>query len=119
MFWFPHYGSTDLESSHDKRDPDLVPNYSDLFEKSSRYSPPLPISVQNTYTSDDNAKDLSNDVDLKGVSVALLAIHTTAYDWKKIRVDYEVFTVFVSQSVSRGTFYGMSFKMWLFFEVFW
>ena len=34
-------------------------------------SPPLPISVQNTGTSDDIAKDLSDDADSTGVSFAL------------------------------------------------
>ena len=63
--------STDLESSDDdKCDPDFVSNHYDLVEESPTLSPPLPISVQNTDTSDDNAKDLSDDVDSTGVSVA-------------------------------------------------
>ena len=55
----------------------------DLVEENSTLSSPLPISVQNTDTSNDNAKDLSDDVDSTGVSVALPELHTTAYDWKK------------------------------------
>ena len=56
--------STDLESSDDDEpDPDFVPNHSELAEENSTLSPPLPISVQNTDTSDDNSKDLSDDVD--------------------------------------------------------
>ena len=53
-------------------------------------SPPLPISVQNTDTSIDNAKDLSDDVDSTGVSVALAELHTTVHYWKKVKTDYEV-----------------------------
>ena len=63
--------STDLESSDDdKCDPDFVSNHYDLVEENPTLSPPLPISVQNTDTSDNNAKDLSDDVDSTGVSVA-------------------------------------------------
>ena len=51
--------------------------------KNPTLSPPLPISVQNNDTSDDNAKDLSGDVDSPGVSVALPELHTTAYDCEK------------------------------------
>ena len=84
-------GSTDLESSNDdERDPDFAPNHYDLVEENSTLSPPLPISVQITDTSDDNAKDLSDDVDSTGVSVTLPELHTTTYDWKKVKIDYEV-----------------------------
>ena len=63
--------STDLESSDDdKCDPDFVSNHYVLVEENPTLSPPLPISVENTDTSDDNAKDLSDDVDSTGVSVA-------------------------------------------------
>ena len=55
----------------------------DLVEENPTLSSPLPISVQNTDTSNDNAKDLSDDVDSTSVSVALPELHTTAYDWKK------------------------------------
>lgn len=83
--------STDLESSDDdKRDPDFVPNYSNPVEENSTLSLPMHISVQNTDTSDYNSRDLSDDADSTEVSVALPAIHTTACDWKKIEVDYEV-----------------------------
>ena len=61
---------------------DLVPNHYDLVEENPTLSPPLPISVQNTDTSDDNTNDLSDDVDSTGVSVALPELHITAYDWK-------------------------------------
>ena len=65
-------GPADLESSDDdERDPDFVPNQYDLVEENPMLSPPLPISVQNTGTSDDIAKDLSDDADSTGVSFAL------------------------------------------------
>ena len=35
-------------------------------------------------------KDLSDDVDSTGVSVALPELYTTAYDWKTVKIDYEV-----------------------------
>ena len=83
--------STDLESlDDDERDPDFVPDQYDLIEENTTLSPPLLISVQNTDTSDDNAKDLSDDVDSTCVSVTLPTLHTTAYDWKKVEIDYEV-----------------------------
>ena len=79
------HGSTDLESSgDDARDPDFVPNYYDLVEENPTLSPLLPISVGNTDTSDDNVKDLSDHVDSTSLYVALPALHTTTYDWKKI-----------------------------------
>ena len=84
-------GSIDLESSDDDElDPDFVPNHHDFVEENPTLSPLLPISVQNTDTSDDNAKDLSDDVDSTDVSVALPELHTTAYDWKNVKIDYEV-----------------------------
>ena len=84
-------GSTDLESSDDdERDPDFASNYYDLVEENPTLSPPLAISVQNTGTSDDNAKDLSDYVDSTGVLVALPELDTTADDWKKVKIDYEV-----------------------------
>ena len=49
-------GPTNLDSSDDDKN-DFVPNHSDLVEENSALSPPLPISIQNTDTSDDNAKD--------------------------------------------------------------
>ena len=84
-------GSIDLESSDDDElDPDFVPNHYDFVEENPTLSPPLPISVQNTDTSDDNAKGLSDDVDSTDVSVALPELLTTAYDWKNVKIDYEV-----------------------------
>ena len=77
-------GSTDLESSNDdERDPDFAPNHYDLVEENPTLSPTLPISAQNTDTSDDNANDLSDDVDSTSVLVALPKPHRTAYDWEK------------------------------------
>ena len=65
-------GPADLESSDDdERDPDFVPNQYNLVEENPTLSPPLPISLQNTDTSDDIAKDLSDDADSTGVSFAL------------------------------------------------
>ena len=91
-------GSTDLESSDDdEHDSDFAPNHYDLVEENPTLSPPLPSFVQNTDTSDDNAKDLSHDVDSTGVSVALPELHTTTYDWKKIKIDYEVSQFFFNE----------------------
>ena len=71
-------GSADLESSDDdERDHDFVPNHYNLAEENQTLSPPLPLSVQNTDISDDNARDLSDDADSKSVSVALPELHTT------------------------------------------
>ena len=39
-------------------------------------------------TPDDNAKDLSDGVVSTGAS--LIELHTAAYDWKKVKIDYEV-----------------------------
>ena len=47
----------EFPSDDDERDPDFVPNHY-IVEENPTLSPPLPISVQNTNTSDDNAKDL-------------------------------------------------------------
>ena len=83
-------GSTDLESSNDDEcNPDFVPNHYDLVEENPTMSPPLSISVQNTDTSDNKTKDLSDDVDSTGVSVILPELHTTAYDWNKVKINYE------------------------------
>ena len=74
-------GSAYLKSlNNDGRDHGFVPNHYDLVEENTTLSPPHSISVQNTDTSDDNAKDLSDDVDSTGVSVALPELHTTAYE---------------------------------------
>ena len=82
-------GCTDLESTNDnENDTDFAQNHYDLVEENPSLSPPLPISVQNTNTSDDNAKDLSDDVGSTGAS--LIELHTAAYDWKKVKIDYEV-----------------------------
>ena len=82
-------GCTDLESTNDnENDTDFAPNHYDLVEENPSLSPPLAISVQNTNTSDDNAKDLSDDVGSTGAS--LIELHTAAYDWKKVKIDYEV-----------------------------
>ena len=84
-------GSVDLKNlDDDERDHDFVPNHYDLVEENTTLSPPHSISVQNTDTSDDSAKGLSDDVDSTGVSAALPELHTTAYEWKKVKIGYEV-----------------------------
>ena len=83
--------SADLKNlDDDERDHDFVPNHYDLVEENTTLSPPHSISVQNTDTSDDNAKGLSDDVDSTGVSAALPELHTTAYEWTKVKISYEV-----------------------------
>ena len=112
-------GSTDLESSNDdERDPDFAPNHYDLVEENSTLSPPLPISVQITDTSDDNAKDLSDDVDSTGVSVTLPELHTTTYDWKKVKIDYEVSQFLFHEGPVEEHFIDCNSPCDFFFDVF-
>ena len=49
-----------------------------LLKKTQRCHHHIPF--QNTDTSDDNAKGLSDDEDSTGVSAALPELHTTAYE---------------------------------------
>ena len=77
-------GSTDPENSdNDDCDPDFVPDHFDFVGENSFLSLALPISVQNTDTSDANAKDLPDDVDSTystAASIDLSSVHTTTYD---------------------------------------